>query len=94
VPERSNVSDAATSDDSGGKAVAAAAADAFDLLSAVKQVHSRFNNSAKRPYEIDRYAARLSTAACEVCVGGGGRFTHKQDKSYRKITKFNVVSVF
>ena len=93
MPERSNVSDAATSDDSGGKAVAAAAADAFDLLSAVKQVHSRFNNSAKRPYEIDRYAARLSTAACEVCVGGG-RFTHKQDKSYRKITKFNVVSVF
>jgi len=44
-------------------AAAAAAADAFDLSSAVKQVHSRFNNSAKRPHEIDRYAARLSTAA-------------------------------
>jgi len=28
-----------------------AAADAFDLSSAVKHVHSRFNNSAKRPHE-------------------------------------------
>jgi len=36
VIERSNVLDAATSDDSGGKQVAAAAADAFDLLSTVK----------------------------------------------------------
>jgi len=40
------VSDAATSDDSGGEPFAAAA-DAFDLSSAVKHIHSRVNNSAK-----------------------------------------------
>jgi len=60
VTKRSNF--AATSDDS-GEPVAAAAADAFDLLSAVKHFHSRFNNSAKLPHETDRYAAQLSTAA-------------------------------
>jgi len=61
VTKRSNF--AATSDDSGGEPVAAATADAFDLLSAVKHFHSRFNNSAKLPHETDRYAAQLSTAA-------------------------------
>jgi len=52
------VSDAAASDDSGGGEPAAAVADAFDLLSAEKHVHSRFNNSAwiaTRLQETDRY---------------------------------------
>ena len=67
--------DATASDDSSGELVAAAA-DAFDLLSAVKHIHSKFNKIAKRPHQTDRYAW-LSTAAwvtttavCEgTCVG-------------------------
>jgi len=65
MTERSNVSDAAASDDSGGGEPAAAVADAFDLLSAEKHVHSRFNTSAwiaTRLQETDRYV-RLSKAA-------------------------------
>jgi len=46
------VSDAAASDDSGGEPVAAAA-DAFDLSSAVKHVHSRFNPSTGSRGQID-----------------------------------------
>jgi len=55
VTERPNMSDIAESEYSGGEPVAAAAADAFDLSSVVKYVHSRFSNSAKRPQETDRY---------------------------------------
>ena len=75
MTETSNVSDPVTSDDSGGKLVAVAA-DTFDLLSAVRHVHSRFNNSTNEPHETGRYAW-LSMAAwvammavCEgTCVG-------------------------
>ena len=55
MTERSDVSDTAASDDISGEVVAAAA-DAFDLSSAVKHIHSRFSNSAKRPHQTDRYA--------------------------------------
>jgi len=55
VTERPNMSDIAESEYSGGEPAAAAAADAFDLSSVVKYVHSRFSNSAKRPQETDRY---------------------------------------
>jgi len=55
MTERWNVSDAATSDNSSGKTVAVTV-DAFDLSPADRHVHSRFNNSAKRPHETDRYA--------------------------------------
>ena len=46
---RWKVSDAAASDDI-GEEQAAVAADAFNQSSAVKHIHSRFNNSAKRPH--------------------------------------------
>ena len=70
---KDKVSDAATSDDSGGEPVAAAA-DAFDLSSAVKHIHSRFNNSAKWPHRTNRYAW-LSMAAwtTTTAVCGGSR---------------------
>jgi len=50
------VSDAAASDDSGGEPVAAAA-DAFDLSSAVKHVHSRFNKCQTTTTTRDQQAS-------------------------------------